>query len=408
MAKRGGFNSVSLVSGQQYVYRRGLPIEVPIPLEPASWAGALLYGDDGEVHWSNGLEWRSTAAYTQQLPEDITVEVGTGTGPLIFPDLADAVSFLSRYVPSAAGITRFRTGTILIKAGHVCQKQVILDGVPMGWVRIISEDAEVMVDEAALTDSAPFGTTQRPFIAARSAATCPRVKTLFRCDPDAGLPQSVGLLLDGGYYADDTGTDAAAQTVTGFEGFWRNTVVTRGAVARFVSKSFNDARDRNVIVGQHAHANLSGCRAIGVAGSGICVDIDNGGMVVLTSPIATIPNANVYRADPAGLADSDFDIRAARSSIVMIDSSGAGILGGTGRLLASAAFARYFDTRETAVQYQGVFAPKSYTVAGAPSAAAYPANVIHVSNGNAGAPCLAVSNGTNWLRVALGAAISAT
>jgi hypothetical protein len=32
---------------------------------------------------------------------------------------------------------------------------------------------------------------------------------------------------------------------------------------------------------------------------------------------------------------------------------------------------------------------------------------VYCTNGNGGVPCLAVSNGTSWLRVALGAAISA-
>jgi hypothetical protein len=44
-------------------------------------------------------------------------------------------------------------------------------------------------------------------------------------------------------------------------------------------------------------------------------------------------------------------------------------------------------------------------------AANYPASswlgaVVYCSNGNTGSPCLAVSNGTSWLRVALGAAVA--
>lgn len=50
----------------------------------------------------------------------------------------------------------------------------------------------------------------------------------------------------------------------------------------------------------------------------------------------------------------------------------------------------------------------SHTVANAPAASTYPNHIIYVSNGDAGSPCLAVSNGTNWLRVALGSTISAT
>ncbi len=40
----------------------------------------------------------------------------------------------------------------------------------------------------------------------------------------------------------------------------------------------------------------------------------------------------------------------------------------------------------------------SYTVDSLPAAGAYPASLIYVSNGAAGSPCLAFSNGSNWLR----------
>jgi hypothetical protein len=49
----------------------------------------------------------------------------------------------------------------------------------------------------------------------------------------------------------------------------------------------------------------------------------------------------------------------------------------------------------------------TYTVAGAPSASAAGAGtVIYVSNGLAGAPTVAVSNGTDWISAA-GTAIAA-
>lgn len=48
----------------------------------------------------------------------------------------------------------------------------------------------------------------------------------------------------------------------------------------------------------------------------------------------------------------------------------------------------------------------SYTVAGAPSAALHTGKLIYCSNGASGAPCLAYSNGTSWLRVLLGVAIA--
>jgi hypothetical protein len=49
----------------------------------------------------------------------------------------------------------------------------------------------------------------------------------------------------------------------------------------------------------------------------------------------------------------------------------------------------------------------TYTVASAPSAAGLTGTIVYVSNGLAGAPCIAVSNGTNWISPA-GTTISAT
>lgn len=53
-------------------------------------------------------------------------------------------------------------------------------------------------------------------------------------------------------------------------------------------------------------------------------------------------------------------------------------------------------------------AMSSYTVASVPSAAGHAGRLIYVSNGAAGSPCLAYSNGTSWLRILLGTAVAAT
>lgn len=50
----------------------------------------------------------------------------------------------------------------------------------------------------------------------------------------------------------------------------------------------------------------------------------------------------------------------------------------------------------------------SFAVAGLPAAAAHTGKLVYVSNGAAGSPCLAYSNGTSWLRVVLGAAVAAS
>jgi hypothetical protein len=51
---------------------------------------------------------------------------------------------------------------------------------------------------------------------------------------------------------------------------------------------------------------------------------------------------------------------------------------------------------------------QSSTVAALPAASANTGRLIYVTNGASGAPSLAYSNGTNWLRILLGAAVSAT
>lgn len=57
----------------------------------------------------------------------------------------------------------------------------------------------------------------------------------------------------------------------------------------------------------------------------------------------------------------------------------------------------------------GAIKVPTYTVAGAPSAdTAGAGTVIYVSNGAAGSPILAFSDGTDWLRSDTGAAISAS
>lgn len=56
--------------------------------------------------------------------------------------------------------------------------------------------------------------------------------------------------------------------------------------------------------------------------------------------------------------------------------------------------------------FEGAITVPAYTVATAPSAADLTGTVIYVSDGLAGDPCLAVSNGTDWISPA-GTAIAA-
>lgn len=51
---------------------------------------------------------------------------------------------------------------------------------------------------------------------------------------------------------------------------------------------------------------------------------------------------------------------------------------------------------------------RNYTVATAPAASEFTGGVIYVSNGAAGSPIIAFSDGTNWKRSDTGATIAAS
>jgi hypothetical protein len=57
--------------------------------------------------------------------------------------------------------------------------------------------------------------------------------------------------------------------------------------------------------------------------------------------------------------------------------------------------------------FEGAITLPTFTVASAPAATGLTGTIIYVSNGLAGAPTIAVSNGTNWISAA-GITISAT
>ena len=57
--------------------------------------------------------------------------------------------------------------------------------------------------------------------------------------------------------------------------------------------------------------------------------------------------------------------------------------------------------------FEGEFSATAVTVASAPAASAFPAGtMVYVSNGAAGSPVMAFSDGTNWLRCDTRAVIS--
>jgi hypothetical protein len=65
-------------------------------------------------------------------------------------------------------------------------------------------------------------------------------------------------------------------------------------------------------------------------------------------------------------------------------------------------------SRHTNAAFDDAVRLDHFTVATLPDAVAHADKMIVVTNGASGSKCLAYSDGTNWLRVLLGAAVSAT
>jgi hypothetical protein len=100
-------------------------------------------------------------------------------------------------------------------------------------------------------------------------------------------------------------------------------------------------------------------------------------------------------------------------------ANGVALLDGGGRIASTAVPAvqqpfgvMTLNPTSTVVKIEDILRMEAKTVAQLQAFALSPGNaagdIAYCSNGAGGSPCLAVYNGTNWLRVALGAAISAT
>ncbi len=87
-----------------------------------------------------------------------------------------------------------------------------------------------------------------------------------------------------------------------------------------------------------------------------------------------------------------------------------GNIGDSNFVFKTSADGNTFDTGLTLVTAaNGVPKLPSFAVASLPSAATAGAGaIVYCTNGNAGAACFAVSDGTNWKRIALGATVSAS
>lgn len=85
--------------------------------------------------------------------------------------------------------------------------------------------------------------------------------------------------------------------------------------------------------------------------------------------------------------------------------------GGDGRLAVSAIgedeTSGIASEVQTALDAKQPLTGNTFDVAGLPAAASNVGRAVYCSDGAGGSPCLAISDGTDWLRVTLGAAVAA-
>lgn len=207
------------------------------------------------------------------------------------------------------------------------------------------------------------------------------------------ISSSAGVLIGGSAYIDVTaiGTvrighdsnEVARGATLAAGGFLVNNTVTGAGFERVLTTS-----DKSDVVLTSGNQSIAGNKTF--TGSTTLDDtaMSSGGVLTLDGTQAfNVPVLNFSADTTLGLAYSDGGRNPASLSI---------IVGGAQTALFS------FDSF---VSIQPVTLP-TYTVAAAP--AAQDGSIIYCSNGDAGSPCLAVRSGGAWLRVALGAAISAT
>ena len=181
-------------------------IPLPIPYDAAAMPGARVLGNDGReyvsIRWptsSAPYAWRSAAQLAEDiaadvarvLTEPVVVTVGSGGD---YATLSEAMDFLARFFPGVTPPEGQYLGEISILSGTELSEQVFAVGARLGWVRITSEDAEVVVDTSGFDrPPIPFPTgTDRPFM---HGVSCdwPAISTIFRQKDPASSMNTTGI-----------------------------------------------------------------------------------------------------------------------------------------------------------------------------------------------------------------------
>jgi hypothetical protein len=386
------------ITGSQFTLPKLIQRAVPITLDPAPFNGAIVRGTDNQLYISDGVAWdwvnkesveALIAETRRQLTESLEVTVGTGGD---FATLGAALNFFGSYFPAFTDASDPPiVGRISILSGTTISEQITLDSPSLGWVYIDSEDSVVPVDPAGLGIAVGRISTStpmqgfHPFIYVRGGVG-PSVEARFvlqagTIPPDMSFNGGDYTLLSFGVWA--TGI-VGVYDGGGFGGFHVGARPAGGGYVDGVGANFDD----NLTFGIEA-TNQARFRGLSTTAR----RCGTAGIIVSAFSTALLGISGDYRktndvSDPT-------DIQAITGSTINLGSN---VISGGYSQVANRLSPSGGTIIDTAQPAANLIAPLSYTVADAPSAASRIREMIYVSNGAAGQPIMAFSDGTNWRR----------
>jgi hypothetical protein len=436
-------------SGRETLIGRSFVHAAPPALEPQAYQGAAVYCSDGALWWSNGITWRKgvdearaaeiagdvTANVFRTQLDDLLLTVDPSATPIegeVYNTINQALEFASlRSGTYRANWSETRPLNVVIRlvSGFVWREQVRNFGLDLARVTIIADDLEVVCESAFLAKAGGGNNTYHPAIGVFGGVG-PNTAGFVLVDDGTPPPQDPERVAAFGAYTPRT---QGVRVTSG--GFFRSSFRSIGLDLLPITPRAGGFRnfDRGVECGT-ATVNLEAsyidqCREFAVVGfggkvtlfgvdAGLCSGAQTlratGGVIEVATtfegtsgPVPGLYGGNMRRNGLAG-ADTSGDMWVGTGGTIIVRSALA--LGGVSQSPnAWTSAGVIFDARNISPPViSGLIAPQSYTVGTLPAAGANTGRMVYVTNGAVGAPILAFSDGTNWLRSDTRTAVSAT
>lgn len=201
--------------------------------------------------------WKSLISTLSTIQKDIQVKVSVGSGG-DFATLNDAIEFLSlKYRPAYRKDTIFSRdfdtqlyAEIILKSGYVMQEQVLINGLDLSWMFISSEDEEVVVDRASMTERLIISYT--PAFGAINSAKLPIINVLFSMNETGTQGNQHGIALF-------ENSDCMVLPNKGFKNAVRNVYVVRNARFSCNDGIFTGGKEFGIRMSNLGFSNIRGC-----------------------------------------------------------------------------------------------------------------------------------------------------